>query len=60
MWSIWNVYFILKFIFQVDQFRAGKKKILNFLIGQVQKELSGRADVKKVNMIMMKKLKQNW
>ena len=34
---------------QVEQLKAGKTKILGFLVGQVMKETSGKANPQKVN-----------
>jgi len=37
-----------------EDYKAGKKKALGFLIGQVMKLTNGKADVQKVNMILKK------
>ncbi len=42
----------------VAEYRAGKQKVLGFLVGQVMKEMHGRADPKAVNEILRKLLSQ--
>jgi aspartyl-tRNA(Asn)/glutamyl-tRNA(Gln) amidotransferase subunit B len=41
---------------QVEQFMAGKEKVLGFLVGQVMKATQGKANPKKVNDIFRKKI----
>ena len=41
---------------QVDDFRAGKEKALNSLVGQVMKLTKGKADPTQVNQILRSKL----
>ena len=41
---------------QVEQFRAGKDKVLGFFVGQVMRETKGKADPKIVNQLLRKKL----
>lgn len=41
---------------QVEQFRAGKEKVLGFFVGQVMKETKGRANPKVVNELLRKKM----
>ena len=41
---------------QVEQFRAGKQKVLGFLVGQVMKASTGKANPKQVNALMRDKL----
>ena len=41
---------------QVEQFRAGKHKVLGFLVGQVMKASAGKADPKRVNALMRERL----
>jgi aspartyl-tRNA(Asn)/glutamyl-tRNA(Gln) amidotransferase subunit B len=41
---------------QVEQYRAGKKTMLGFFVGQVMKASKGRADPQLVNEVMVKKL----
>jgi aspartyl-tRNA(Asn)/glutamyl-tRNA(Gln) amidotransferase subunit B len=41
---------------QVAQFRAGKHKVLGFLVGQVMKAAGGALDPKRVNALMREKL----
>lgn len=43
---------------QVSQFRAGKEKILGFLVGQVMKNSAGKADPAAVNVLLRRKLSQ--
>ncbi|MDY6851997.1 MAG: Asp-tRNA(Asn)/Glu-tRNA(Gln) amidotransferase subunit GatB, partial [Thermodesulfobacteriota bacterium] len=42
---------------QVEQFRAGKEKIIGFFVGQIMKKTKGRADPKAVNALLKEKLK---
>ncbi|MES9970865.1 MAG: Asp-tRNA(Asn)/Glu-tRNA(Gln) amidotransferase subunit GatB [Candidatus Thiodiazotropha sp.] len=42
---------------QVEQFRAGKDKLLGFFVGQVMKQTQGKANPGQVNQILMAKLK---
>jgi len=44
------------YILQVGQYKRGKKKIMNFFIGQVQKQLNGKADGKAVIEILQRHL----
>jgi aspartyl-tRNA(Asn)/glutamyl-tRNA(Gln) amidotransferase subunit B len=41
---------------QVAQFRAGKHKVLGYLVGQVMKASDGALDPKQVNALMREKL----
>ncbi|NEQ34540.1 MAG: Asp-tRNA(Asn)/Glu-tRNA(Gln) amidotransferase subunit GatB, partial [Leptolyngbya sp. SIO4C5] len=43
---------------EVEKYRAGKKKLQGFFVGQVMKQTSGRADPKMTNQILGKKLNQ--
>jgi len=43
---------------QVEQFRAGKEKVLGFLVGQVMKRSKGQANPGQVNQMLSKKLKE--
>ncbi|MGD9728672.1 MAG: Asp-tRNA(Asn)/Glu-tRNA(Gln) amidotransferase subunit GatB, partial [Nitrospiraceae bacterium] len=42
---------------QVEQFRAGKDKVLGFLVGQIMKATQGKANPAQVNELLLKKLK---
>ena len=42
---------------QVEQFRAGNPKVLQFMVGQVMKLSRGKANPKLVSEILMNKLK---
>ena len=42
---------------QIEQFKAGKGKVLGFLVGQVMKLSKGKADPAQVNKILSEKLK---
>ncbi|MBF8268742.1 MAG: gatB [Gammaproteobacteria bacterium] len=42
---------------QVDQYRAGKDKVLGFLVGQIMKKSQGKANPQQVNDILREKLK---
>ena len=44
---------------QVEQFRAGKDKVLGFFVGQVMKESRGKANPGQVNQLLRDKLKQD-
>ena len=41
---------------QVEQFRAGKEKVLGFFVGQVMKATQGKANPKKVNALLRERL----
>ena len=41
---------------QVEQYRAGNKKLLGFFVGQVMKETQGKANPKQVNQLLNEKL----
>ncbi len=41
---------------KVEKYRAGKKKLMGFFVGQVMKETKGQANPKKVNEIFNRKL----
>jgi aspartyl-tRNA(Asn)/glutamyl-tRNA(Gln) amidotransferase subunit B len=41
---------------QVEQFRAGKDKVLGFLVGQVMKATQGKANPAQVNEILRARL----
>jgi len=41
---------------EVESYRAGKKKLLGFFVGQLMKETKGKADPKLANQILNKKL----
>ena len=42
---------------QVEQFRAGKDKLMGFFVGQVMKATQGKANPAQVNQILLDKLK---
>ena len=42
---------------QVEQFRAGKEKVLGFFVGQVMKQTQGKANPGQVNQLLREKLK---
>ena len=42
---------------QVEQYRAGKRKVFGYFVGQVMKRSKGKANPKKVNEILQRKLK---
>ena len=42
---------------QVEQFRAGKDKVLGFFVGQVMKQSQGKANPGQVNKLLRDKLK---
>jgi aspartyl-tRNA(Asn)/glutamyl-tRNA(Gln) amidotransferase subunit B len=41
---------------QVEQFKAGKGKLMGFFVGQIMKETQGRANPKRVNELLQTKL----
>ena len=41
---------------EVAKYRAGKKKLQGFFVGQIMKQTSGRADPKLANQLLSKKL----
>jgi len=43
---------------QVEQLRAGKDKVLGFLVGQIMKATQGKANPAQVNELLQKKLRQ--
>ena len=43
---------------QVEQFRAGKDKVLGFFVGQIMKKSQGKANPQQVNDLLRDKLKQ--
>jgi len=42
----------------VEEFLSGKEKVLGFLVGNVMKEMKGKADATKVNQLLLAKLKK--
>ncbi len=43
---------------QVEQFRAGKEKVLGFFVGQIMKATQGKANPAQVNQLLREKLKE--
>ena len=43
---------------QVEQFKAGKEKVLGFFVGQVMKATQGKANPAQVNELLIKKLRE--
>jgi len=41
---------------QVQQYRAGKQKVLGFFVGQVMKATAGKASPQQVNELLKRKL----
>ena len=41
---------------QVEQYRAGKKTVMGFFVGQIMKATNGQANPKLVNDLLSKKL----
>ncbi len=41
---------------QVEQFRAGKTKVLGFFVGKVMKQTGGKANPKQVNELVISRL----
>jgi aspartyl-tRNA(Asn)/glutamyl-tRNA(Gln) amidotransferase subunit B len=44
---------------QVEQFRAGKEKVLGFFVGQIMKQSKGKANPEQVNQLLRDKLKSD-
>ncbi len=42
---------------QVEQFRAGKTKVMGFFVGQIMKKTGGKANPKQINELLMRRLK---
>jgi len=42
---------------QVEQFRAGKEKVISFFVGQIMKKTQGKANPQQVNTLLREKLK---
>jgi aspartyl-tRNA(Asn)/glutamyl-tRNA(Gln) amidotransferase subunit B len=42
---------------QVEQYRAGKDRVLGFFVGQIMKQSQGKANPQQVNDLLRKKLK---
>jgi aspartyl-tRNA(Asn)/glutamyl-tRNA(Gln) amidotransferase subunit B len=42
---------------QVEQFKAGKSKLMGFFVGQIMKETQGKANPKRVNELLQTKLR---
>ena len=42
---------------QVEQYRAGKDKVLGFLVGQIMKQSKGQANPQQVNELLRKRIK---
>ena len=43
---------------QVEQFKAGKDKMLGFFVGQIMKATQGKANPAQVNQLLVKKLRE--
>jgi aspartyl-tRNA(Asn)/glutamyl-tRNA(Gln) amidotransferase subunit B len=41
---------------QVSQYRAGKQKVIGFLVGQVMKKSQGKANPQQVNELLLRRL----
>jgi aspartyl-tRNA(Asn)/glutamyl-tRNA(Gln) amidotransferase subunit B len=48
---------IARFPKEVEEFRAGKDKLIGFFVGQAMKETKGKANPKLLNELLLKKLK---
>ena len=42
---------------QVEQFKAGKEKMLGYFVGQIMKATQGKANPAQVNELLVKKLR---
>jgi aspartyl-tRNA(Asn)/glutamyl-tRNA(Gln) amidotransferase subunit B len=42
---------------QVEQFRAGREKLMGFFVGQAMKATQGKANPQQLNAILKRKLK---
>ena len=55
------IYYRFSFFYnQVADYKSGKTKVFNFLIGQVQRELEGRANAKVVAQILQTIVTAKW
>lgn len=52
--SGWSINNVTVYFMQVAEYKRGKTKVFNFFVGQVQKELDGRADGKAVVAILQR------
>jgi len=43
---------------QVEQFKAGKEKLMGFFVGQIMKETQGKANPGQINALLKKKLSE--
>ncbi|MBV1913607.1 MAG: Asp-tRNA(Asn)/Glu-tRNA(Gln) amidotransferase GatCAB subunit B, partial [Cycloclasticus sp.] len=43
---------------QVEQFRAGKTKMIGFFVGQLMKQTQGKANPQELNKLLQSKLKE--
>ncbi len=44
---------------QVEEYRAGKEKVMDYLVGQIMKESKGKVNPKIIREMVKKKLKEN-
>ncbi|MEW5726137.1 MAG: Asp-tRNA(Asn)/Glu-tRNA(Gln) amidotransferase GatCAB subunit B, partial [Thermodesulfobacteriota bacterium] len=42
---------------QVEEYRAGREKLLGFFVGRIMKKTGGQADPKTLNALLKEKLK---
>ncbi len=50
---------IARFPKEVEDFRAGKEKLLGFFVGQIMKETKGKANPKLLNQLLLERLKRS-
>jgi aspartyl-tRNA(Asn)/glutamyl-tRNA(Gln) amidotransferase subunit B len=50
---------ISRFPKEVEDFRAGKEKLLGFFVGQIMKETKGKANPKLLNQLLLERLKRS-
>ena len=43
----------------VEEYRSGKEKVFSFLMGQVMREMKGKADAASVRSLLLEKLKKS-
>jgi aspartyl-tRNA(Asn)/glutamyl-tRNA(Gln) amidotransferase subunit B len=50
---------LARFPKEVEEYRAGKEKLLGFFVGQVMKETKGKANPKMLNQLLAERLKRS-
>ena len=50
---------LARFPKELEEYRAGKEKLLGFFVGQVMKETKGKANPKLLNLLLIERLKRS-